>query len=688
MIDLQTYSVTDSFFGAPYIDVDEVRNLPISYRRVHGGFEGTDTRFTLSFPEDGYQGRMLQPLAGAHGGVEDLFTTVAGEMMGGFSMCCRLGGYMVESNQGHIGDAIDLKGGEDPTLYGYRASAEVARLSKFIAAQVYGAPPHHSYVFGGSGGGRRSPLCLENAPGIWDGALPFTGGGDIGAPGNTERIQGAQAISFSSMFNVQRVLGAKLADVIDATAPGGSGDPFAGLDSHQREELGSLYRLGYPRGDEAMLAHPMGQLWLWTSTADDLVFQDPAYFTDFWTKPGYIGHDEPALIAEDLMDTRMTVTRVLTIADLLGDEFSTPDYQTMRVLVTFLGATYPRETPFAVQLDQVATGYRLGMGVQIVTGKAAGRQLYCNTFANDVYYCDGPGEANLLRFTDVLVGDEVHLDNRNFLAFCYFARHHLMDTPQFESFRLDGRAIYPQHPVPRQPSTMGTAYSGQYEGKLMWIHHTHDNSLWPPQGALYPNAVRAAQGPDRAEERFRIRWTENAEHGYRSTLPPVGGRATATWLIDFIGIIEQSLVDLVDWVEHDIAPSGTNYAYHDGRVTLPQNADERGGIQPVVAVTANGAPRADIRAGDTVTLEVHAALALGAGKITKVEWDFDGSGSYPVEDSSVDGTASEVKLSTTHRYGRPGTYFATARVTSHRDGDLDAAYRRIPNLGQVRILVT
>ena len=31
----------------------------------------------------------------------------------------------------------------------------------------------------GSGGGRRSPLCLENAPDAFDGALPFMGGGNI-----------------------------------------------------------------------------------------------------------------------------------------------------------------------------------------------------------------------------------------------------------------------------------------------------------------------------------------------------------------------------------------------------------------------------------------------------------------------------------------------------------------------------
>ena len=103
---------------------------------------------------------------------------------------------MVESNQGHIGDDFDPKAGEDPTLYGHRASAEAARLSKYVAAQVYGSAPHHSYVYGGSGGGRRSPLCLENAPGVWDGCMPSTSGGEIAPPGNTQRVKAGTIMSF------------------------------------------------------------------------------------------------------------------------------------------------------------------------------------------------------------------------------------------------------------------------------------------------------------------------------------------------------------------------------------------------------------------------------------------------------------------------------------------------------------
>jgi Tannase and feruloyl esterase len=211
---------------------------------------------------------MMQFLEGASGGHESTFAAgPMAEMIGGIPMGARLGAFTVESNQGHIGDAIDPKGGEDPTIYGHRASAEVARLSKFVAAQVYGAPPHHSYVWGGSGGGRRSPLCLEYGPDAWDAALPFVGGNSIVEHGSTERSRPGQ--TFGTMFNCQRILGDKVDQVFDATLPGGSGDPFAGLTAHQRVELPALYRLGFPRGDEFMIGRPLGQIWLWTSVADE-----------------------------------------------------------------------------------------------------------------------------------------------------------------------------------------------------------------------------------------------------------------------------------------------------------------------------------------------------------------------------------------------------------------------------------
>lgn len=687
-LETDSYRVTDAYFGAPFVDEDIHRDAPVPHRLVHGGFTGTDTRFTCYFPEAGYEGRMFQPIEGGHGGHERSHDNPMIAEMIGLPMISRLGGYMVESNQGHIGDDVDGRAGDDPTLYGHRASAESARFSKFLAAQIYGAPPHHAYVFGGSGGARRSPLCLENAPDVYDGALPFMGGGDIAPLGSTGRIRGAQVMSFASMFNVQRLLGDRIDEVADAMAPGGSGDPYAGLSTHQREELASLYRQGFPMGDELVIAQPFGQIWLWTSIADMLEEQDPSYFRDFWTEPGYVGHDHPEHVQDDVLDVRARVRRVLTPQDLMtGPDFAGPAYTTMRNLAMMQAAMAGDfDLPVAVELDGVGRGYRLGAGVQVVTGAAAGRQLYASGVVGDVFSCDGPGEANLERFKGVVPGDEVHVDNRKFLAFCYFARHHLMDDEQFDSMRVDGVPVHRQHPVPLMSPLMGVSYSGDFPGKLLWIHHTHDASLWPPQGVIYQRAVQAVRG-ERADEHFCLRWTEHAEHMPPMLIPSPPNRAASTWLIDGIPIVEQGLQDLVDWVEGGVRPPGTTYAYADGQVTLPAEAAERGGIQPVVRVTANGGARADVAVGEPVTIEVVAEVPPGAGGIVSIEWDFDGTGTYPAQVEGIDGRAAHLARSTTHTYDVAGTYYVTARVSSRRDGDVTAPHRRVPNVAQARVVV-
>jgi hypothetical protein len=234
---------------------------------------------------------------------------------------------------------------------------------------------------------------------------------------------------------------------------------------------------------------------------------------------------------------------------------------------------------------------------------------------------------------------------------------------------------------------MGVPHTGRFDGKMIWVHHTHDASLWPSQGVGMKNNVEKELGADGSREHFRLRWTENAEHvpPMMAVSPP--GRNNRTWLVDYFSIIEQTLADLTDWVEKGIEPAGTNFEMVDGQILLPSTAAERGGIQPVVRVQANGGARAEVGVGEEVALEVHAEVPAGAGTIVGVQWDFDGSGHYP-EHSTVDGSAREVTLSTAHTYDKPGTYFVTALVESHRDGDINAPRRRIPNLAAARVVVS
>jgi len=194
----------------------------------------------------------------------------------------------------------------------------------------------------------------------------------------------------------------------------------------------------------------------------------------------------------------------------------------------------------------------------------------------------------------------------------------------------------------------------------------------------YDRKVRARLG-DRADERFRLYWTDQATH-IPSKLP---------WSIDYSGLIEQGLLDMVQWVEDGVSPPQSS-AYRwseDSTVVLSSEALERLGIQPTVQVSANGATTAEIKAGDEVRFSVAAEAPPHCGAPVCVEWDFDGSGQWPLR-QELGGEQSKIVVEATRKYVAPGTYMATARVTTHRSGDPNASVARVQNQARCRVVVT
>src|SRR3546814_9562680 len=62
-------------------------------------------------------------------------------------------------------------------------------------------------------------------------------------------------------------------------------------------------------------------------------------------------------------------------------------------------------------------------------------------------------------------------------------------------------------------------------------------------------------------------------------------------------------------------------------------------MQPVVSASIDGKARAEVAVGDEFTLSAAAEVPAGQGTIVAVEWDFDGTGRFPVAEEGVDGTA-------------------------------------------------
>jgi hypothetical protein len=650
----------DPYFGAPFIDMDEWRDRPRRHRYIHGGFEGTETLFAFYFPTDEeYRGRLVHMLQGGTGGSEHTaYQSVLGETdMIDFAAQC--GAFYVESNQGHVdisGEYMKM----DPTITSWRASAQTARYARKLAAEIYGEAPHHAYLLGGSGGGLRAVVCMENTDGVWDGGVPY--------------IAGPCALNGPSVvINAARALGPKVHDVIDAMAPGGSGDPFAGLNAEQREALALFYRVGLPRGSEFALKGSAMDVTIGMAILTSTLFYDPTLVDDFWSVPGHIGADGG--LAASVVDIRAKVARILTRRDL-GDNAD------VAVTQGFWGQSND-DSPLGLVLETPVDLARIpGSRITMLSGAEAGQKRVCIATAGDALLVGlHIGERPLEK---IAVGDEMAIDNRAFLTFCYGHRHQVdRALPSTAALCALGRPIYPQRPVNQATTLVGVGQTGRFSGKMIFVNNMFDTNELASNAADYIPMVKEQFGPD-IDDRFRLWLNDNTTH-----IGPTDAQAT-TYLIPFMGSVQQAMRDMIAWIEDANPPparTGFRFTADDGMALLP-TAEKRRGVQPVVLATANGAIRADVAIGEAVRFEVEAEAPPGAGTIIAAEWDFDGTGTWPIKHAGIDGNATRIALSVTHRFDRPGTYFPSVRVTAHREGDVAAVHRRQTNLARVRVVVS
>jgi hypothetical protein len=665
------YRPHDSFFGDPYVDVDEERSDPIPHRYVHGGFASTATRFSFYFPPDGGE-RFFHFLEGGYGGNEHA-SALGRDFFGGLRYAASRRGYFVESNQGHVGAEPCPKAGDDATVYAYRASAESARFARHMATSVYGRPPARGYLFGGSGGGHRTLCAMEHCAddSIWAGGVASV----IGATGTLG--------NYAAMNNARRLLGSRFEQVIDALEPGGTGDVFGGLDSHQREALAELYASGFPRGAERSVPEGVNAgIYLWTWNADFLVQAQAEYFDAFWSEPGHAGAD--GMVDRDVVDLKTTVSRVFRPAE--AAEY--PQSGFGRALLVA-----PPDKQIGISVREEITGPVEGARITLMSGAAAGRSLYCVISTQGLLLGSGIGEAQSRLFDGVEPGDEVHIDNRDFLAYCYHHRHHQVAQTDVRRLWIDDRPVYPQHPVVPLGSGGSPVFGpmelkGAIRRRVFVIQHTHDTSGWPEGGVSYHEKVRAELGAE-VDDRFRIWWLEHAEHIPGTAIPNRFSPAPSTRLIDYAGAHEAALDAMVAWVEQQKAPpESSRYSFDpiDKALTLPPAAAHRLGIQPVATLTANGRERAEVRTGEPVLLEVAADAPPGAGDIVEVTWDFDGRGTWPEVRRPAPSSRS-VRDATTYVFDAPGTYLPSVRVSSHPRGDPGDPHARATNLGRCRVVV-
>jgi hypothetical protein len=659
LVETVSRDVDDPFFGPPYIDEDGWEDTGVRHRYVHGGFEGTDTRFAFCFPEaEHYSGRFVQFLEGGPGGHEGKEAHPDEFVAHFLELATSLGAYFIECNTGHIGAD---QGPDDRTISAFRANAQSARYARVLAEEMYGSAPHHGYLLGGSSGGLRAIFGLEHVYDVWDGAVPFV-------VGPLTSFTVGYSMPLPRMVNAGGTLALLSPEskkaVLDGAEPGG-GDPLSGLDQVEREAVDALFKSGFQRQGLFQYAG-QSTLALIVPTWIMMPFaRDPRYLEDFWTVPGYAGADGE--LALKLIDAKATVTKILTVDELIAS-----------------GIT---EHPLAVTFGATAYGMAdMGRGLVsqdgwpadsllahlvVRSGKAVGSELTCWGTFGDVLVVGGGAE--------LAPGDEVTIDNRRFLAAALYYRY----QSKREAAGLDGMMRSGQTSAGYLPTGM----SGRFFGKMIMFNATLD-VMAPTGGAvLYDEMVHEAYGHE-VHSKFRLWWVDNSCH---TGLPmgPLGPPALESRAVTYGGVMQEALRSVIEWVEEGVDPApSTAYRVEDGQVVLAPSAAERQGVQPVATATVNGAVRAEVRAGSPVSFEVRAEAPPRGGTIIGVAWDFDGSGKFAFEHDGIDGSSASVKLATTHTFDTPGTYFPAVRVVSERDGKLDARLFRIENLDRVRIVVT
>jgi hypothetical protein len=673
-----TDTLQGDLFKSPYVDIDEWRDQPVRHRYVHGGFKDTETRFSYYFPpKEQYQGRFFQYITPIPDSEMLSQGATGAEDKIGFSLAS--GAYFIETNGGGSGISPDSVSLPDPTITAYRANAAAAMYSRMVAVEMYGGKRPCGYSFGGSGGAFRTIGGLENTENVWDGAVPFVVGSPMAIPN-----------VFSVRMHAMRILKDKFPLIIDALEPGGSGDMYARLNEEERQALSEVTRMGFPPkswfGYKTMGIHAFSALYLGMTMAD------PQYFSDFWTVGGYLGADHPESFKNARIQQISTIKSLITpgkarkmrlaIGELPGNARGTADAAWQ------VQEEKEFQLPIAFQLaDRLPDVDFLGGDLIIRSGAAAGQKLYLSQIDGDVVIL---GAVDPRVLAGVRPGDEVQVDNSNFLAAQTYHRHQVPanDYPVWDQFRgPDGTPIYPQRPMLLGPlftaNASGTLQTGKFKGKMILLASLWDREAFPWQADWYRSKVESALGAQ-LDDHFRLWFTDHALHS------DVEQDVDSTHAVSYLGVLHQALRDLSAWVEEGVAPpKSTNYQVVDGQVQVPPTAAERKGIQPVVTLTVNGGKRVEISRGEMVEFTAEVEVPPGAGTLISAEWDFDGEGSYPVRENLTKSgqTHAQFTLKASHSFAKPGTYFQTLRVTSQRQGDCQTPFARIYNLDRVRVVV-
>jgi hypothetical protein len=261
----------------------------------------------------------------------------------------------------------------------------------------------------------------------------------------------------------------------------------------------------------------------------------------------------------------------------------------------------------------------------------------------------------------------------------FYPRHSVIDgIRSHDQYRnADGSPKYPQRKdlgalVHSSYRTMGGRIeTGEIKTKIMILAGMADQLSWPIFNVGYAERVQKALGQSKANDMMRFYLHDNGSH-------TTGGGEP--------GIFQQSMQDLMAWVERGIAPPpSTRYAVRNGQVVGAENAAGRYGLQPVINFSANGGARAMVGVNQPVSLVATLEMPPKTGQIVQYQWTIAGTADAP---TIVEKPQTLVNVERTITFPAPGTYVVRLSVNGQRDGLMAPANRTLlQNFREVRVVV-
>jgi hypothetical protein len=555
-----------------------------------------------------------------------------------------------------------------------RHEAAAAKVGATFANKLYGNTGKiYNYIWGCSGGGIVAIGHAENVTGVWAGVQPQC----LGLTG----ISTYHSFYWQALYTMG-IPQAKRDAIALAAAPGGTGDIYAGLNEEEKSVLNEFLSAGYPL---PIIANHFKSLTPLVDPIDIRLF-DPTYEVDFWTKPGYAGVNPPNYLKAAHVDGWATITGITrdaagkptaiqfdpaTLPKLgsTGDNYLEyfvygPDGKT-RVINPKRGVGTPTDQrprfSLAGKLDPAAATLALTGTIPASSFGPA------RPFVNDPILLDA-----------LRVGGKIRVNNNFILAAYYYPRYtNIPGIRSYDQYRnADGSAKYPQRKsldglAWAQYRTIGARLeNGDIKTKTMIIEGRSDNLSWPIFNSSYAEMIQRRLGAARADQMMRFYMHDNGRHAFGGGEP---------------GIFQQSMQDLMAWAEKGVPPPpSTRYVIRNGQVIPPDDAKERGGLQPVMKFTANGGSRAMVAVNEPVSLAGKFEMPPRTGQIVQYKWTIDGKddAAIPVKPQTL--VSVERKIS----FDKPGSYLIRLTVNGQRDGLLDPPNQTLmQNWQEARVIV-